>query len=310
MSDSKDHRAQFERYLKSEMSQKEAHAFERESLDDAFAEEALEGFSESGIHHLKDLETLELEVNERNRKKNSWWRYAGVAAILLIGSYFTFLMVDRLGVDAPIASSETKPESQALVPADSVTKIEAIPERLDADSVSASAPLPVVASEETGMDSPDDTQIAEAKVMEPEKMGQPQEVSEDYLAFSEVSDEDTDDQVGLDEKAGISASELASKQVLEVASLPADLQPEADFSESEIKEDEISEFQDQTLGARASRKLSKKKVTRTEAVQRSAFYKADGLISGRVTDEFGDGLPGVSIRIKGTSSGTVSDLDG
>ncbi len=33
-------------------------------------------------------------------------------------------------------------------------------------------------------------------------------------------------------------------------------------------------------------------------------------ISGRVTDEDGEGLPGVSIVVKGTNQGTVSDLDG
>jgi TonB-dependent starch-binding outer membrane protein SusC len=33
-------------------------------------------------------------------------------------------------------------------------------------------------------------------------------------------------------------------------------------------------------------------------------------VSGTVTDEFGDGLPGVTILVKGTSTGTATDLDG
>ena len=34
------------------------------------------------------------------------------------------------------------------------------------------------------------------------------------------------------------------------------------------------------------------------------------LISGKVTDESGMGLPGVTVQLKGTSTGTTTDLDG
>ena len=33
-------------------------------------------------------------------------------------------------------------------------------------------------------------------------------------------------------------------------------------------------------------------------------------VSGRVTDDLGEGLPGVNIIIKGTTTGTVTDGDG
>lgn len=33
-------------------------------------------------------------------------------------------------------------------------------------------------------------------------------------------------------------------------------------------------------------------------------------VSGRVTDETGEGLPGVTVFVKGTSVGTVTDMDG
>ncbi len=33
-------------------------------------------------------------------------------------------------------------------------------------------------------------------------------------------------------------------------------------------------------------------------------------VKGRVADEFGEGLPGATIMIKGTANGTISDLDG
>ena len=37
---------------------------------------------------------------------------------------------------------------------------------------------------------------------------------------------------------------------------------------------------------------------------------AQGTISGRITDESGEGLPGVTIRVQGTTSGTITDIDG
>ena len=37
---------------------------------------------------------------------------------------------------------------------------------------------------------------------------------------------------------------------------------------------------------------------------------ADIVISGQVTDERGDPMPGVSIVLKGTTNGTITDLDG
>ncbi|MDW3192780.1 MAG: TonB-dependent receptor [Cytophagales bacterium] len=37
---------------------------------------------------------------------------------------------------------------------------------------------------------------------------------------------------------------------------------------------------------------------------------AQGTISGRITDENGEGLPGVTIRVQGTSTGTSTDIDG
>ncbi|MEQ9303818.1 MAG: carboxypeptidase-like regulatory domain-containing protein [Marinoscillum sp.] len=37
---------------------------------------------------------------------------------------------------------------------------------------------------------------------------------------------------------------------------------------------------------------------------------AQETISGKVTDENGEGLPGVTLQVKGTSTGTVTDIDG
>jgi hypothetical protein len=39
-------------------------------------------------------------------------------------------------------------------------------------------------------------------------------------------------------------------------------------------------------------------------------YAQDVTVKGKVNDEQGQGLPGVSILVKGTSAGTVTDIEG
>ena len=46
MSEGKNHNEQFERYLKGELSTSEAHAFERENMDDAFVQEIVDYLEE------------------------------------------------------------------------------------------------------------------------------------------------------------------------------------------------------------------------------------------------------------------------
>jgi TonB-linked SusC/RagA family outer membrane protein len=56
--------------------------------------------------------------------------------------------------------------------------------------------------------------------------------------------------------------------------------------------------------------LDKIKKTSMTSEQKEVAPPADSNISGKITDESGEGLPGVSVILKGTQSGTTSDKDG
>src|SRR5688572_350127 len=42
----------------------------------------------------------------------------------------------------------------------------------------------------------------------------------------------------------------------------------------------------------------------------TALYAQDRVVSGKVSDETGNGMPGVNVLVKGTSNGTATDGDG
>ena len=57
-------------------------------------------------------------------------------------------------------------------------------------------------------------------------------------------------------------------------------------------------------------KARKKSASAGAVVKRSEAFFANELVSGRVTDESGEPLPGVNVFFTGTTTGTTTDLDG
>ncbi|MEQ8628989.1 energy transducer TonB [Ekhidna sp.] len=96
MSNDKTHSEQFERYLKGQMSPEEAHAFEREILDDPFAQEALEGFENQGFNSLNDLKHLRSRIQGEKKKAWPWMRVAAVIALLIVGTFTVYFFTDQI----------------------------------------------------------------------------------------------------------------------------------------------------------------------------------------------------------------------
>ncbi|MEQ6167960.1 energy transducer TonB [Ekhidna sp. MALMAid0563] len=96
MSNDKKHSEQFEWYLKGQMSPEEAHAFEREILDDPFAQEALEGFENQGVNSLNDLKHLKSRIQGDKKKTWPWMRVAAVIALLIVGTFTVYFFTDQI----------------------------------------------------------------------------------------------------------------------------------------------------------------------------------------------------------------------
>ncbi|MEP5611343.1 MAG: energy transducer TonB [Cyclobacteriaceae bacterium] len=117
MSADKNHKEQFERYLAGKMSEEEAHAFERQALNDPFAQEALEGFEKHESEEVfSDIEKLQSQVLERKKAQFSLMNIAAAISLLVVSSFAVWFAVGSLEKDETLAM-ESEAEEQVEEPA-------------------------------------------------------------------------------------------------------------------------------------------------------------------------------------------------
>ncbi len=121
MSKGKKHSEQFEKYLQGELSSEKAHAFERDSLDDEFTQEAIDGFEDQGIQYLADLGDLQKKISNQKVSGISWSKLVGIAAVLLMASLFVFIAIDLSETNRELSIKE---ETSGLPKSDSTGIIE------------------------------------------------------------------------------------------------------------------------------------------------------------------------------------------
>ncbi|WP_425390073.1 energy transducer TonB [Ekhidna sp.] len=118
MSTDKNHSEQFERYLKGQMSPEEAHAFERDVLDDPFALEALEGLSANDPRTVvEDIKSLKNSVLRKKKGSPVWLRAAAMIAMLIVGSIAVFYLFSNVE-QSQLASKEALPMDSGSLEAD------------------------------------------------------------------------------------------------------------------------------------------------------------------------------------------------
>jgi TonB family protein len=115
MSSGKNHREQYEKYLKREMSNEEAHAFEREILKNSFDQEALEGLEKYGSQEVfDDIERLQSKIQIKKGAGRSWLKIAAVVSFLVASSVAVWLTVnpvvpqEELAMESQNKTTETK----------------------------------------------------------------------------------------------------------------------------------------------------------------------------------------------------------
>jgi len=288
----KKHSEQFEKYLSGEMTSHEAHAFERESLDDPFTQEALEGFEEQEVESLTDLDILRERILKKRKHNLRWIRYVSAAVLILTGALTAYLFVAQFNEKQQLVAQKTskeqatpqsKPNTFLLEEKDISKTVERIePDYIhEKDNKLASTSKAV---EETFFaDDSDDktTEIIEESIAIVD--------SEDIIEIEPVN-ESKPGELSL-AQIGVEATITSSNEEMPI--LLRERVPEGS------NEDNVA--------TRASETRTKKSTTSTVSRSTSGL---ESEITGKVTDESREPIQGVNVIMKETTVETQTDFEG
>ncbi len=304
MSADKNHSEQFEKYLKGQMSPEEAHAFERVVLDDPFAQEALEGLESVGNESLQDIEKLKARVATKKKRSIPFMRLAAVAALLITASYSLYYFTEQIGTEQLAMEEDVSEKPTQSGPAPDTIEL---PNKLD-EQLAEESDIELIIPETTENIEPvleevtEEHFITEAEIVEVDEVADEEAIelvaeadaAEDF--FSEnIIQEDLERR-----SAGIQVSQIARPNPM--------LMIDSNALEEIVVTPQPLVAQTRSLKADDSDQIEKDKKAESRFASRSAVSART--ITGRITDDTGEPLPGVNVIIKGTTTGVTSDLDG
>ncbi|WP_370088976.1 TonB family protein [Ekhidna sp.] len=312
MSNDKNHSEQFERYLKGQMSPEEANAFEREVLDDPFATEALEGYEGQDLSVLNDIEKLRGRVSAQKRKSFPFMKIAAAVALLFVASLTVYFLTTQVSGDQLAMEKEPVEELSQSSPKPDTIRIDSkkeiqVAEDIQTDTFKKNG-LKVEGENDivVNLDHDVTTDIQENLISENvpdnEEADQPEGNGQDLLlAETEERIEPEDD-----------ASDLLQGRAAGVQIAETRSEPKPDYIDTSELEEVV--VMAQPLVAKKESFSSALSEIEEPKAKKSAVARsrstANEIVTGMVTDDYGEPLPGVNVVIKGTTTGTVTDIDG
>jgi TonB family protein len=315
-----------EKYLRGELTPAEMHALEKRALDDPFLADALEGASQLSQHELHaDLQSLHKALNERvdERKVISLWGWtARIAAGLILIAISTFVIINLTDDSNEQQLAVTKEEKS-----DTVQSFEIAGNATSSnqsDSAAASSENILLALDDQDADQGNDetkptSGPAKKKVRRSEpiaseaKPTQQQEIAALRISAPKVDTLKSVTEIAqmapveaektaegyFDDKVVVKDESKGKAKAIAVV-------PPGWSAEGFIKKLPDSSFENKAYtysNASRAKDFLRDSITTTIA----GVTK----VTGRVTSaEDGSGLPGVNVVIKGTSTGTVTDING
>ena len=258
-------------YIRGLRKGKEAHRLERESMQDPFLADAMDGYSQVEGNHEQRIEKLRMQVSAHSaKKKNTRAITWSIAACLAIGfgvsSYFLFLkksMTDEVFIAKESVSSKLAEPAAPPTPA-----------------IPTTPTVPATPQKEIA--------LATAKVKTDSTPA-----SEDSTPVSEITARQADKK---DMIAKIQATSQ-TQQGVPVATVPV----MEEVSEETAALQEVVATMD-TFESESDKKMKLAKV--------ATILPQKNMIKGRVTDEKGEPLIGASVTYKGTNIGTITNMNG
>jgi TonB family protein len=305
-----------DKYLKGELSPAEMHALEKKALSDPFLADALEGAGEIEPPQfeadLRDLHyTLQQRIGRKEEKKvvSLWvWsaRIAAGLAVIAVASFVIFQLTQRnknealsmiQDKDAIPAPPKEEPASvpEAAKPIPSTPPI--VEEKPNPIASQESRKTPLKASEPAS-DAIGAVELPVTELEDSEPVAKSESATQSAPA---VVAEEKADQNMLKEQAEEPLVQSERKKKSTVQSEDAGpSHPDGYVSFSKKQPADTTFALPKGLKGRAAGVA----VTESKPVNKSK------VVTGRVTGEDGEGLPGVNVMIKGSSVGTVTNATG
>lgn len=264
-----------EKYLRGEMTPAERHALEKAALNDPFLQDALEGAEELQANEFSnDLNAVNHLLQNRISKKNKvislWGWSARIAAGLVLVAASVALFWNVFNQQPTNELALTKTEETLATPPNQIS---------DTVAVDASTTKP-----EASQSSETKPLANNRLALVEENLEEDKEVTEEAIVLAE--EPKVIEQPALD----LGDKEADQAQAAPVISPPAEVPSE-------------------------TREISKTKVARRDAKPAEGYIsqqkeEPSTTVKGKVTTEDGIALPGVNVVIKGTATGTVTDVYG
>ena len=270
---------EFQRYIDGSMSARERFDFEKNLLEDDFEQEAFEGLGKLNSDEISaDLASLKNQFHAKTSKRNAWIYYRIAATILLLG-IFSFAIFYFIETNTPQEIAQVKKNPAEEKVQETYNAQEEFKDSLTEDKE------PIIAYQQKAQE------IQKAPAMSGQKAS----------ATKSIAEKDED---------------------LQIEDRVPDVVMENDFNENQLEE-EVESFaaaedksaDDQQVLSEIAPELTlapavAMKKEASEAQSRKARI-ASRTITGKVmSQEDEEALPGVNVIVKGTSQGTVTDIEG
>lgn len=260
-------------YLQGKLSGKYAHEIEREMLRDPFVQEAMEGFDGMSSDDLpKDIQSLKEKISGKQSGSGVWLRIAATVSLLIVALSAVWYLSLDVATHEQLSYQESDSEYYGPSP-ESETSPPRIPEKTEEKESAPEQEQKVKAASQEDSYKPVAARVTQTPVEQEMKV---EPLVTEEMAFDFSDDNDTEDLVFED---AMPAEEIALEEVVVEGKAP-----------------------------------NKKMMTSSSAVvSRSAGASRSftaRTVSGLLTDETGEPIPGVTVVVKGTSVGTVTDLEG
>lgn len=311
MSSDKNHSEDYKKYLKGEMSSQEANAFERSLLNDPFGHEAMEGLeSQEPNQVFADIEELQKSVSHTSQKSFNWMRIAAVVALLLVSVFALLFTIDQTEMDSELVLEEKVSPSIQSDSLDNSSEIE--------DTKKLIAEAEVIEGPEVKTFKKDGQKVVEKielsdevaeyiETLEAKPVMTLAEADNPVEELTELKLDDSSIETTLQGKvAGVQIAETAPI-VLTTPSIDSSELIAADLLTNSLVAQERSVA---SKRENAEDNTSRKTALRSQSSLPISAVSDNMTVSGTVTDDTGEALPGVNVFIKGTTSGTQTDLDG